>query len=513
MKRKTLIFTLSLILSILLVILLKYSVIEDIIGLFISIFLAVFIISNLIYVIFQHKWRYKKLFKNSILVFLILQIFLSLLILWSVYPRYFLKDQLLNDIDYTIRKVESVHPDMYEYISKEEFNSFVDSTINIIDNKIHETEALQIIAKILDKIQDGHTTISYKNVMKRGAFIFRKTMPYKVKVINNKLYVIDNFRLFKKIPIGSRIIEINNIPSKKYLKNLDDIISNENLSHRNKWIEDPYYWGIINQYKNFTITYIHNETNETKTICSSGGIRSVMETLSGKGVYDKMYDFKVLEGNIGYIEFNQSLGYNRFKLFLEETFKKIHKNNISDLIIDIRRNSGGSNSLGEELLKYISHTDFKNADSLCVKISDELIRTERFYKKYNKGELITQKGRNIKIKKEGQRYKGNSYLLVGGYTYSAAVDLTAAFSCYNMGTIFGQETGGVGICTGNYKEIILPNTGIIVNVSTKKFYQVCGTNGRRGYMPDIFVDNSIADYKKGIDRVIEYTKKHILEKR
>src|SRR5665647_599843 len=93
----------------------KYLMTEEIIGLFIIPIIVIFIISSLIYLILLTSKAiiYKKFITNSLLVACLLQIGIISLILWSATPRYFSREQAVNDIDSAVKVMEDVHPNLY----------------------------------------------------------------------------------------------------------------------------------------------------------------------------------------------------------------------------------------------------------------------------------------------------------------------------------------------------------------------------------------------------------------
>ena len=68
--------------------------------------------------------------------------------------------------------------------------------------------------------------------------------------------------------------------------------------------------------------------------------------------------------NTAFLEVNSFASGNRLRRFFKTSFKKIHQQNISNLVVDLRGNGGGSVILSNLLTKYISDKPFKIADTL-----------------------------------------------------------------------------------------------------------------------------------------------------
>jgi hypothetical protein len=505
-------FSLLIILILYLLLLSKYLVIEEILGFYIIPILLVIIVASIPYLIIRifRKINYKKYITNSLLAACILQIVIMSLILWSATPRYFSREQVVKDIDYAIKVAEDVHPNLYAVISKEAFLTKTDSIKKSLPLKMSDIEAYKTLSKILAQIGDGHTTVDENFYTNRLSLLFRKTLPYKIVIKNEHLFVAKNYFYRNTIPVGSEIIAINGKPSSQCLNEISQYISYENIPFRNSQLDFPLIWGLWNDFHNFEIAYKTPDTKTIRTIKTSGGFISKILAFNDKPPY-KDYSYKTISGNIGYIEFNSSTSdIENFKTFLLSTFKSIKAENVEKLIIDIRRNGGGDDSHCMELMQYISKTDFRTSDSSFVKISSELL---------SKGELnwidstkrvvgalykFNDSTKTI-LRENPLRFKGQSYLLISGNTFSSASDFASMFQCNNVGKTIGIETGGLTSYFGEFHLFQLPNTNFEIHVSCKKFYKACSVNNRRGIIPDYTIENSFVDEQKGIDRVQEFT--------
>ena len=505
-------FTLLITLISYLLLLSKYLVIEEILGFYLIPILLVIIVASLLYGLIRifKAISYKKTIINSLLVACILQIGIISLILWSATPRYFSRNQVIKDIDYAIKIAEDVHPNLYAVISKESFYAKTDSIKKTFPEKMSDAAAYRTLGRIFSQIQDGHTGGGWNFFDKRGSGAFRKTLPYKINIKDERLFISKNYFYRNTIPIGSEILEINGKPSNQCLQEISQLISYEIIPFRNSILKNPMFWGLWNDFKDFKITYKTPQDNQIKTIKASGGLISKLLFLKDSKNTGKAYKFKTIKSNIGFLEFNKFRDLDKFKLFLDTTFTKIKKENVNNLIIDIRKNGGGNSSLGDELMQYISKTDFNTFDSGMVKISEELTKNGML----NWLDSSQQKiGRlhsffdtsKTKLRDNPLRFNGNTFLLIGGNTFSSATNFASVFQCYNVGEIIGDETGGLTVSFGDVYRFILPNTRFDMGVSYKKFYNACGVDNRRGVIPDYIVKNSFEDEQKRIDRVLDFT--------
>lgn len=97
---------------------------------------------------------------------------------------------------------------------------------------------------------------------------------------------------------------------------------------------------------------------------------------------------------------------------------------------------------------------------------------------------------------------GQFYVLIGRKTFSSAASNAGALRKSAKAKLVGEETGGDQNHFGEIRPALLPNSGIELWYSTKYFEKEMGAEG--GYKPDIAIEESILDFKKGKDVVLDY---------
>ncbi len=216
----------------------------------------------------------------------------------------------------------------------------------------------------------------------------------------------------------------------------------------------------------------------------------------------------------------------RLRSFFRRSFRKLRKQNINNLVLDIRSNGGGRVGLSTLLTRYISREPFKVGDSLFS-------RTKSLgpYTKYIKGKffnnlelffIATKKKdglyhmrsmeRKLYKPKTGTHYDGNVYILTNGPTFSAATIFANAVKGQPGITLVGEETGG-GWYGNNgimIPDIILPNTKTRVRLPLFRIvqYKHIAEKGP-GIMPDIYVPPSYDALMKNYDKKMQVVRELI----
>jgi len=506
--KRAVIISLSIVLILYMIYLWKYLLVEEILGLYLIPILTTTILGGLCFLLIRifKPIRFQKLFSILLLVACIAQVVILLMIFRINPSQSFTKEQIISDIDYAVNMLEEVHPDPYSIISKEDFYLKVDFIKQTLSETVSEKEAHRTISKIYALIEDGHTGSSPLLKLPRLKFL-----PYKFKIMNERIYVVRTFGYRNVIPVNSEIITINGMTSQQYIQEASQLFGWESLSWRNSRLQLPFMFDLWDDCRNYKIIFKTPE-GKTKTIRTSGGLFSLLDmgrSELNQTAGNSYYQYKSLSDSIGFIEFNSFSDLEKFRIFLDTTFTTIQNENVKHLIIDIRKNGGGNSSLGDEIMQYISKTDFRQFDISHIKISSELLNAKRFEwldsVERKAGTVLIYTSPLIELRENPLRFTGKTYLLVGGNTFSSASAFTSAFQCFEVGTVIGSETGGVTVAFGDMYGYKLPETKLDMGISHKKFFQACGVDNRRGVIPDYIVENSIEDEANSFDRVLEFT--------
>ena len=411
--------------------------------------------------------------------------------------RIFTPKQAIEDIDSLTKWVEEIHPNMYEHIGKISFKKLVSTTKAKISKPLSVREFYKLISPILTNLKDAHTGLHSPYVVKEEK---DNLFPFVIKLSNNpKVLMVEralDSSFSNQIPVGSIIKSINGISSNKIIGDLSKLISYETSAFYETRFKDLFSSLLYCQYdfqKTFMVEYSCNKKPMSAQV--------INDTSKMNDNDSKKEDFTfTFNENYALLTIN-SFGVSNegdYFTFLNQSFKKIKENKVKKLIIDIRHNDGGNSVLGDSLLSYISKTPFKQFDSTFYKHSR--IQKKLFSKIYKDDTLFikalnsyedgfvekTNGGNLIAPNKAENQFEGKVFLLISNFTFSSAANFAWAFKNYNLGTVVGQETGGIGICFGDGVPFMLPNSKISGQSSSQKFKSVGAKDYNfHGVIPDI----------------------------
>ncbi len=463
--------------------------------------------------------------------------------------RRYAPDALRKDFVLLQHILEAKHPSLYWYTAKPEMDAcFSKYLSNIKDSMTEQNFAWHIVAPVIDKIRCGHTSISLSKAY--AHWVTGKAIPafpLYMKVWNDTMAVTGNLNwkkdsVFKR---GTLITSINGIPNHLLIKYMLDFLPEDGYSTGVNYVRlsanFPYFHrNIFGLSKTYKVTYLdaqHKEQMATLPLFIPGKDSLKKDSLIRKERKNIPAEKKILQYRSFVADSSAkfaSITLNTFsdghlRNFFRRSFKKMRKQKIPNLILDIRSNGGGRVGLSTLLSKYISRKNFRVADSLYAKT-----KNTGPYTKYIKGGFLNNIALFFNCKKQADgnyhlgylerktyhpktknHFDGNVYVLTGGPTFSAAALFCNAIKSQPGITLVGEETGG-GWYGNNgimIPDITLPNTHIRVRLPLFRLVQyrhpaIKGT----GVLPDVPVGTSYDALLKGYDKKMQVVKDLIYNK-
>ena len=392
---------------------------------------------------------------------------------------------LKMDLRYLVTNIKKHHPQLYLYLSKEDFNSLVGSIENSIKSDMKEDDFFRLLAPLVAKIGCSHTGIRPSQHFSESLNECSSYLPLNINFNNDKAFVIDNFSN-PAIKSGSQIFSINGLPVEQALEKM---IQNTPADAYNVTAK---LWQINNQ---FSEMYSQNIGNR-KTYLLEGTYKDGKFTIEIPGIsyeqlkharqnsYPEMnigqnvpYTHRFLPGKKSAVLTVKSFtaqNFEDYNRFLADFFKKIKSEKIENLIIDVRDNMGGHPFFAAELLSYIMQTKFT--------YFEEPRDNQEF-------QTLLQP-MNSKI----NNFKGKIYIFMNGGCLSTTGHFLSLVKYHDLATLVGENAGGSFYCNDNSIQLRLPNTGIQVNLPRTTF-QTAAKGFHKGDLitPDISVKPSLED--------------------
>ena len=459
------------------------------------------------------------------------------------YPKEALRE------DYALMRsiLEKKHPSLYWYTRKDSMDRYFDYYYRAIDDSMSEQQfAWHILAPVIDKIHCGHTSVSMSKKFARWSVGRRlPSFPLFLKIWNDTMAVTGTLTrkdsIFKR---GTIVKAINGLSTNRLVNGMFNYLPEDGSANNFNYIRlssnFPYYHrNIMGLSKTYFVSYIDsNGKAATATVPLYTPPRDSVRKDSLKRIerpkqprINRMLAQRSLmidsTKKLAVLTLN-SFTKGHLRTFYRRTFRTLKKENINNLVLDLRSNGGGRVGLSTLLTKYISRKPFRVADSLY-----SVTKNLGPYTKHVKGNFLN----NIELlfishkKKDGlyhirhlenkvyrpkkTRYNGDVYVLTSGPTFSASTIFANAVKGQPGITLLGEETGG-GWHGNNgimIPDVTLPNTKTRFRLPLFRLVQYNHTpKTGTGIVPDIYVGTSYDALLKSYDKKMQVVREIILRK-
>jgi C-terminal processing protease CtpA/Prc len=433
-------------------------------------------------------------------------------------------EKLKSDVDFTYRKLQSLHPNLYWYISKKELDQKFDSLKSSIDTPMLPFDFYKKLSLVVAEVREGHLAVYPPSTMltkkEVNALLKKGTGPFSqfdFELFNEKLYVVKNKSHNKSIKTGTEVVAVNGINAMGLIhknspfyssdgfnttfkirsagKRFSSYFTNENgLKDRIQFdfkFNDSLKTVTIVRKKKDTLGKLTEKIK--KDLASIDKVKS-RATRRKKRINGYNPDEKNYNHNLRFLQKDSSVAVmkirsfknGRFRTFYKESFSKIEKYKSHTLILDLRDNGGGRLTEIVDLYSYLADSSFifldksevvsksslflgayLNGGSLAVKTLKILFSPIMYayllltvHKEENGKNYYATQTRPHKVNKNA--FKGKIYVLINGGSFSASSILSTNLKGTKRAFFVGEETGGAynGTVAGFMPRIKLPNSEI-----------------------------------------------------
>lgn len=453
--------------------------------------------------------------------------------------------EYFQDIDTMVETMEEVHPNLYHSITEKEFDKEILKIKKSITSPISDYEFSKKMNPLISKLKDGHTWLNISTYIAEGYYRNDKPVfPFDIDIVENRFFVRKSYQSENDIDDKTEIISIDGRKADEIIADFLDSYSGELDSFEKSMLESQFPMWYANMY-DFKDTYDieykeKGQKKVEKSIVKGTKYSKIRLSESLNVVSNELYTYKYMEDvSAAYIKLDGFNMFEEYKGFLENSFKDMKDKNAQNLIIDIRDNTGGNMTLGTYLLSHLTSKPFRVVGSDIQNISPKAIEaiknnfdnwghTTTYLEDGNLLEIKSAYSEPFYIRKgrhesndiaESRRYEpeeifdGDIYVLIGPKTYSSGVMFAAVIKDYKLGTIIGEETGGVAGGYTNTTKFYLPNSNISYSVSHEYFTRPSDEPCKSGVKADYPVLETVESYMSDSDKVLEKTKEIINKNR
>ena len=341
--------------------------------------------------------------------------------------------------------------------------------IQNLSESTSSVEEWRIISRILAKFHDAHTYVLAPE------FLYHKRLPLDIENVDNKFFCKSGeFN-------GAEIIEINGIK-------ISDIYENFKLhySHEiDEWVHVNFFRCLPFTQSNLALAGIDTfKPIEVSFKTDKGIAKQKFEFIKVENKFTKAVPFASYkidkDDGVGIFTLNECNFNKEYCDTVDSFFADVAKNNIKNVVVDLRKNTGGNSDVMFYFAKYL-----KNLESATNQKIE--IRTSKGVETFGGKTFTSEDLKTFKFDKN--LFDGKIFVLTSNLTFSSAMLFVQYFSDNNLATIVGEVPGNSPTSYGDISGhgYTTKNSRLKFCTTYKKFYRVDSTKDPDRIIPDVQV--------------------------
>ena len=430
------------------------------------------------------------------------------------------KDSAINDLNILYSLLNEIHPGQFMHCSKANFDYCYDSLSKSINSDLTLAEYYTKSQFLVAKIKDGHSWVDNSILISRVQN--RQLFPFTIYKIGSS-YVINKCGLTEYDSlIGSTITKINNRAINDIVAKASSLMSIEgqNTPAINNSLQTfPFYYFLIDTMSSFNIQ-VTDKNNVLKELNLSGveyksfvkRTRKIIEPIEQEFLPNNIAVLTVNTFYIGDFEYKKI----DYKKYIDNFFKQVAKNSITNLIIDVRNNNGGSAEVSNYLFSYLCQKSYFYFDYVGRKCKNvdrlrSYCTTPNYFTNIDTTKTVLQE--NLYCEKKGywwfdqqkvqrKSFSGNLIVLINGACFSTTGHFLTLLKDNNIGRLVGECSQGSFYSNDGGLMFKLPYSGLLVRIPTGQFKMKTTSlkYDSKGICPDIEITKQKEDFISGYDR-------------
>lgn len=451
------------------------------------------------------------------------------------------QDILDHDADVLHDVLVDLHPGIYNYLTPAEF----EKNFSIFQKQLKTDHALASVyldvARFLATIQCGHTWINPLNQpdqIKDSLYGKSDRLPLKFTLVDHRFLVtaaVPN----SGISAGDEILSIDNDPVSAVIQKIWPFLRSDGASNGKRFQQIgsdgdgayELYYSILSPspdgYRNLLVKAPADRAGRKIRVKL---IKAVDRDKLDAAISSKDWSVS-FENNIAIMTMPTWAFWNQpfdYKVWLKNAFHSIEQRQVRNLILDLRRNEGGDEKIGDEVLAYLIKQPLTYQLPVKTVVYDVVPHQLRPYLStwdqsfYDLTAVLQAKvGRYYQIKDNDAQFaevlpnqtlfEGKVIILIGPSNSSATFLFAKKVKDGKVATLVGQATGGNlrGLNGDKFFFLKLPGTGITVDIPLVASRPKVSMPDSPLF-PDVEITPDFGQVASGYDPVLESARKMLI---
>ena len=437
-------------------------------------------------------------------------------------------DAFHADVNLAWEVLNESHSGLYRYTDSLYFTEILQKTIQVEDS-LPMHQAYFEISNLIQAARDGHTYVLLNAEQDRDLMTQKRFLPFTFKILDDKVFVNQNFSR-SEIFRGDQIVAVDGKPVNGLIETLRSYMTTDGFSiaPKDRLLEGQFWWY-------YGLHFGFKESHHLVVLHKGKRRAYVVESVSYADRNSILHNWRDdrnstpihwhMEEDVGYLRVSRFFDMSQrfYSKQLHLAFKYFREHGVKNLVLDIRGNGGGREGFENQLLSYFPNSLCRKYDKVSMrnvrsehydvymhrlskKVADLLYKTVEFEQRG--GEWHRRERFSSSFAEPKYMFNGNVYLLIDGEVFSSAADFAAMAGDYGTRfVLIGEETAGgyQGNTSGYFYELLLPNTGFIVNVPRINFdLNVRNKLHQGGVHPDYPVKTTRQDFLSNTDASLQF---------
>jgi hypothetical protein len=424
------------------------------------------------------------------------------------------------------------HPGLFWYQDRAAFERQFQSLEGDVTAPMTDLQFYTLLTPFISSIRCGHTDVEMPDAFYQHYRSNKAVFPFRIKIIDAKMYVVADFS-GEGVRPGSQIVSINQTPADSMIARMRPHAWSDGFTASVTRIELDYFLQpFLYNYFSFPEEYalqIKEPDGAVRTVDTKGIPYKTYQERSTETQKDQRnYQFRVIDSlSTAVITIRSFMG-SGYRSFLKSSFSVMRRQNISNLVIDLRGNDGGDGYYGRMLYDRIALEEYKYYDHLEMVIEDPVDTIFRYgempmkrsaFKKFHhrklrnvsKGMYYLKNSVNRDLTDQPFRpardnFRGHVYVLTDVRCASTTSEFCAIAHSYKRASFIGRETGGAycGNTSGWEFKLTLPASKVVVHIPLIRYYMARKGPPGRGVVPNHLIVEDIVRYIQNDDPEMDY---------